>query len=532
MRFDQHLKRGLRVRSALLGRGRGVAGAIRGLPGVARFVAAGVVAAGLVGASLVGAGCGSDQSTVRPLTSDSFYRGSANAEQNQQSADQGGLIVPDGQPGVAASPAQPPGQPGAPVGSGTNATGIGAGGANGNAANGPGGPGGPGGDGPGGGGLGGGGAGGSTGGPAGAKADAPVSPTVEESIKSPRATPDLSRPTPTAPATNASADRTAPQFLTLGGVVAQVNRTPIYADEVLRSVAPVLLARARDLDQDQFRSLASSEIDRQTDEFIRAEIEYAAAEQNTNQQEKDFAKQITAIDRQKLITDANGSIEVARQRAREQGFDFEELLKQRYRLNLTRVYFSRRVFPRVQVRASELREYYDRNKQRLFSKAGSADFEILKVDIKAAGGTDAALKQIAGLRARAQAGEPMARLAQEIKLPKPIADPPAIERGAYKLTLVEDAVWQLKPGEITQPIEEGGAYYIAKLQALTPGSEQAFTDPGVQAKISETLRGEQFNRMRVLRQNELREQSVVAKNESMLETAVDMAMQNYDRWRK
>ncbi|MBC7782247.1 MAG: hypothetical protein H7144_00290, partial [Burkholderiales bacterium] len=104
---------------------------------------------------------------------------------------------------------------------------------------------------------------------------------VAEQVKS--ATPEgAAPPTPATVPASVNEPRFAPgQYLSVGGVVAEVNGNPIYADAVLRAIAPALAGRAKDLDVPKFRSVAASETNRQVDDMIRAEVEYAAAVRNT-----------------------------------------------------------------------------------------------------------------------------------------------------------------------------------------------------------------------------------------------------------
>ena len=47
---------------------------------------------------------------------------------------------------------------------------------------------------------------------------------------------------------------------------------------------------------------------------------------------------------QDQVRKASGSEALARQRAAEEGEDFEELTKQQYRINMTRLYYQKKIF--------------------------------------------------------------------------------------------------------------------------------------------------------------------------------------------
>lgn len=361
---------------------------------------------------------------------------------------------------------------------------------------------------------------------------------VSRQVKPPANTAEAATMPTTHPATEnkASAELAPGQYIPVGGIIAEVNGTPIYADEVLRAVAPLLASRAKDLDRESFRQLAINEINRQTDDMIKAEVAYASAERNTSQEEKKMAERVTEQWRDKLITENKGSIEEARRKVRESGRSFDEVLKEQYRLSLVRVYYARKLFPRIQVTADDMRRFYDRNKDTMFTLRDSATFRLIKISPKDMGSDAAAKAKVDELAARIARGEDFATIAGEIN-----HDPnllrnkglfPPVDRGAFRYEEVEEAIWKLNPGEVTPVIKSGGDYFIAKLESKRLGRVMAFEEDAVQKTMYEKLRSEQFAKMQRDLDAQLRKESVVEKKLPMLQTAVEMAMQNYARWRE
>lgn len=324
------------------------------------------------------------------------------------------------------------------------------------------------------------------------------------------------------------------QFMPIGGVIAEVNGNPIYADTVLRTVAPVLAARAKDLDQSRFRELASSEIQRQVEESIRAEVEYAAADRNTTAEEKQTADKLTQQWRDKLVTDNKGSVEAVRRSYRDQGTSYDDAAKEQYRLNLVRVYYAKKLFPRIQVTADDMRRFYEKNKDTAFTEHDAVTFRIIKITPAAMGTDDAAKKKITELAARAGRGEDFAQIAGEIN-----NDPVylknhglvgPVDRGAFRIDAIDKALWNIDVGQVTPVIPAEGAYFIARLEAKKTGRVAAFEEDAVQKRMLETLRSQQFTKLRNDLESQLRRDSVVARNDQMGATTVDMAMQNFPRW--
>src|SRR5688500_15438577 len=229
-----------------------------------------------------------------------------------------------------------------------------------------------------------------------------VSEAVRENVELPSSTGD--RAPSTSPATM-PAGVSSGVAMTIGAVVCEVNGTPVYADKVLASLSRVFAAEAKRLDERGFRAFAKSEIDKQVRLFVRTELAFAAAKRNLDAREQDLASAMTMQWRARQITEAGGSIERARARAEAEGYSFDERAEEEYRNNMVRVYYQKRLFPRTQVRADEMRRYYDANRDKLFTERDEATFRLIKIDAKRTGGAEAAQRKAQEVRDRAARGE-------------------------------------------------------------------------------------------------------------------------------
>ena len=341
---------------------------------------------------------------------------------------------------------------------------------------------------------------------------------------------------PPPAATQPAIGRSSGEYYTLGGVVAEVNNTPIYANKVLTLVQPILAAQARELDAEHFRQLADNEIKKQVFELVSAQLEYAAAERNLDSKEKEIADLMTAQWRTQQIAAAGGSLELARAQAAARGENFDELVQDQYRLNMSRLYYQKKVWPRVDVTVNAMREYYQAHRDREFTEPGTARFRLIKVDVRKQGGREQALDKITGARARVvKAGEPFDEVARQIN-----DDPRLLRTGgdlgapiaehAFFSDKVEQAVWATPVGQVTDVIDAGDAFYLAKVEDKKPGHVSPFEDEDVQAKIRNLLETEQFRALRWQTQEKLRQDAILRTDQNMFNIAVDMAMQNYPRW--
>lgn len=326
-------------------------------------------------------------------------------------------------------------------------------------------------------------------------------------------------------------------YYTIGGVVAEVNGQPIYANRVLNILARALQAKAHEDDRPEFMTAARDLIENQIDELIRAEILFAAAQRNLSPEEKMLAQSMTMAWRNSQITAAGGSLQQAMRQAADRGEDFEQLVQEQYRLFMTQVYVQKKLMPRVQLSANDLRRYYQEHIDQ-FTQFDEASFRVIRIDPKKMESRDAALDRITTLWRQLQRGEAdFAKVAGQINhdafLMKNNGQVPGpVQRGSYRQQAVEDAVWKTPVGAVTDIVTgDDGAFYIALVESKQQGRVMAFEEENVQESIRETLRSQQLRTLMDQARQKLAENASVRRDPGMVEVAVEMASQNYDRWR-
>ena len=332
--------------------------------------------------------------------------------------------------------------------------------------------------------------------------------------------------------------------MTLGGVVAEVNGTPIYAGKVLSVLDPILREKAKKLDADSFRKQAKQDIERRIQELIRLELFYAAAQRSLDPDDKRLADLMTVQWRMQQITKAGGSVELARRRARDEfGMDFDEMAQEQSRNELIRIYDQKKIIPRIQVSGSDIREYYDKHLADQFSATERVKFRLLKVDIAKTGGKEKAIAKVDDKLKRARAGEDFAEMVQKENDERMFAtkDPLDMNPASFAIAPVREALEKLQPGEVSDPISDSTGYYLVKLEQRTPGRVRPFEEQKVQDEIRTKLRLEQYGRLRQQDLGHLLANSVVKPDTAvlsgakpptpaeaqMMNIALDMAMQKY-----
>ena len=359
-----------------------------------------------------------------------------------------------------------------------------------------------------------------------------ISPAVSDSVKTPadaatqRATTELSSESAHAPAAPITA-LSPGEYMTLGAVVVEVNGNPIYANKILGDISPLLAAHARESTEDQFHALARDEVAKQTDVLIRTELEFAAAQRNLDSKDQKLANDLTMQWRDQQITQAGGALEAARAHALADGQNFDDQVKEQYRVEMRRIYFQKKEFPKLQITAQDMRDYYSKHLDDVFTQHEQAKFRIIKVSFEESGGKQQALDKINSLRAQLVKGVDFNKVSGT-----PPEDEDWIPRGAFANQQIEDAVWKLKPGGVTPPIELPQQYAIALLDAKQEGTTRSFADPEVQAGIRRSLEAQQFNELRAKAQKNLLDEAIISPYPPHIDPAVDMAMQMYPIWAK
>jgi parvulin-like peptidyl-prolyl isomerase len=370
-----------------------------------------------------------------------------------------------------------------------------------------------------------------------------ISPTVREAVRpvdeeamrrmaggAPATAP---APAPTTRRDPADAPQTTGGYQLVGTVLAEVHDQPIFADKVLAGINSALAAQAAQLEEQPFRRAAAELIAKEVQRRINDELEFAMARDRLDSRDRELARMAAIRWRDEQITKAGGSLEVARQRAAAAGYDFDELQEEQFRWLLRQLYYQKREYPKIQVSASDIRRYYQEH-QREFTTPDRARFRVIKVKKDRPGGPEAALGEINRLLDRVRSGgKDFAEVAAQDNDQESFKQPVDwFQRGSFVVKEVEDAVWKLEPGQITDVIETPDAYYIARLDAKQPGGTKSFNDPDVQAQIVATIRQQQFSALQRKVQEQLRSDAIIRYHPRMMDIAVEMAMQKYRYWRE
>lgn len=373
-----------------------------------------------------------------------------------------------------------------------------------------------------------------------------ISPLVRQEIPAPGRGVGAPLPVDPAPA-DAGGGATQPSpglangYQVVGTVLATVDTTPIFADKVLASLERELAAEAHKFPPELFRRAARQDIESKIEELIHNQLEIERANASLSQDAKTQAQLFAQVWRRQQITAAGGSEAVARQRALEGGESLDDQVNDQYHIALVQLYYQQRVAPKIQVTAADMRRYYAAHLDTEFTKHAEARYRLIRVDYTRSGGqeqaTEKANRIINDLRQGSDFAEEAKKFNDDAYLMGKGGDMGWMKRGAgFKYDNVEDAVWQLQPGQFTdKPIHVddptgGSAYYIAKLEERRGGNVQPFDSPAVQKAIYDKLFSQQLAVLRDREISDLVGKAAIFREPQGLDTAVDMAMQRYSVW--
>jgi len=337
------------------------------------------------------------------------------------------------------------------------------------------------------------------------------------------------------PATEPVAPGTPTNYQVVGSVIAIVNGTPLYADKILASLDKQLAADARRMTPQEFQQSAEYKIEERVEASIRDQQYLAAANEFLGADSKTLADRVAGFWRDQQVQAVGGSLPQAQEKAfRETGLTLDELTQNYRDQKLVEIFLQQRIYPLIQVTASDQREYYEQHIKD-FTQTAEAKFRIIKFDVALHGEEEVAsrIRKVADALRTKQPFDEISRLYNDDRNNGIVAGGNWVQKGSYINEKVEDAVWKLSPGEFTDPpvrVPEHNANYIAVLDQKKDGKVQPFEDVFVQRQIEDTLRNRQFQALRERFTQTLINQAVAHRMPGWKNKIMDMAMQRYYMW--
>ena len=271
-------------------------------------------------------------------------------------------------------------------------------------------------------------------------------------------------------------------------IVARVNGDIISQDELerlTRELAQDLKAHqemGQQFDQD-FQKRQKDILRDRIDELLLIQ---KGKELNINV-DSEVTKYIANLQRQANITDPDKFHEYVRQQA---GTSYEDFLAETKNQYLTREVIGQEVARHISITNKEIQDYYDKHKTDFVRDEKVFLSEILiSIEGKDPNGVAAAEKKAKQVAADAAKGQRFSDLARDNS--DAATAKQGGELGGYKkgelLKALEDAVWNLPKGAVTQPIRIPTGFEILKVDDHTKAGQAALSD--VRSEIESILYG-------------------------------------------
>ena len=259
-------------------------------------------------------------------------------------------------------------------------------------------------------------------------------------------------------------------YFVVGGLVAEVNGVPIYASKILHLNALSFRKEAPNLDINRFREFVKATVESTINEQIRNELLVAVAKRTLSSDDLKLADMLTYLWRQRQITDAGGSEELARRRAEASGQTFVEQVEDQHKQILVGLHEERMMKNQVVITVDDMRQFYHDHVDK-FTTHAAASFYLLQIspaELAQPGDTREAARQraldrIKDIHDRVLKGEDFAALCQQYNTSD--AYQQQLNLPHLRLKEVDAELWRLPIGKISDPIEDEGKFYLVRVDS-------------------------------------------------------------------
>jgi parvulin-like peptidyl-prolyl isomerase len=271
-------------------------------------------------------------------------------------------------------------------------------------------------------------------------------------------------------------------------IVAKVNGDIVSQEEIARTskqMADELKAQGASGPQLQ-QAMDEREKDILRDRIDQLLLVQKGKELNINV-DSEVSKYVAQVQRQSKISDTEKFHDYIRQQS---GMTYEDFLNEYKKQTLTREVIGQEVGRHIAITDKEVQDFYDAHKADFVREEKVYLSEILiSTDGKDAAGMAAAEKKAKQLSSEASKGQRFADLARDNSDASTAKDGGAL--GGYKKgdlnKTIEDAVWNLPRGAVTEPIKIPTGYEIFKVEDHTKAGLAPLAD--VKSEIENALYG-------------------------------------------
>lgn len=294
-----------------------------------------------------------------------------------------------------------------------------------------------------------------------------------------------------------------------GGFVYSVGNETITAEEIVSPLVEQIGESAREMGFQQFTRRAGPVVERRILSEIANILVYQQATEQAGEQIEDALDKAVQSEVRKFVAQFGGDYSRAEQALKDMGMNWKQYRQQQKKMVMTRSYLSSEIPEQKPVTPSEVRKYYEENKERLF--ASKPEMKIRLIDIHPSkleisdsdrSRIEAAKEKAAQLMAQLSAGADFAELAKEHSHGYRAVqggewEPVNPDSLAQPYDILGEKAKQMQPGDIKGPIYKDGHCFILKLLEKKSGRFEPLSDvrDQIRARLELQRRKEAINEL-------------------------------------
>jgi len=258
----------------------------------------------------------------------------------------------------------------------------------------------------------------------------------------------------------------------------KIIQTPVQIGQRKVSLAEYLKPIAQRTELEQFKQQGQRDVE----DVVMNEIsnillyQHAKRQLGDSEQVQEALKKLAEKEWRQFVLQFGGDEAKADEALAKMDMDREKFKQQRKRAIMTQSYIASQLTDKQPITYSDLRDYYERVKNKLFAKKGRLVFRLIDIDVMKVGLSDPnedplqkARELAAALAERIKKGEDFAELAKQYSHGHRRAFGglwPAVTPGslAKPYDVLAAEAKKLQVGQVSEPIESGGHIFLMKLE--------------------------------------------------------------------
>ena len=307
----------------------------------------------------------------------------------------------------------------------------------------------------------------------------------------------------------------------------QVNNESLTVEEILEPMAEQLRQLASKLPKKEFARRIKPKIQSAMRRRVSEILVYSQANREMTEQGKQVLAMTVLRIRENLINQlGDGSETVAKRKLAQEGLTLDEAVQRRRRGMIVRQFLRARFDHRVHVSRQEMLRYYRKHLDR-WQQPERRELLLISVEKDRFPDPSDARKHVKTARKAIESGTTFPEAAKKFSHYKTEngGSRGMIRRGSWRNRKVEDLLYSLDPGTISDPVETDRFTYLVAVGKIEPARTIPFET--AQAEIEPALREERFQLISGRYMLKLYDEASVRTPPKFLDRAIQLAQKRF-----